>query len=184
MRVNSINFYNSNPLTFGSENNKKADNSMQKATKAIMLATALSAAVGGCDKLNVEHNHYFDLPTDTFVKTELVPTPVPPQVIVIEKEVPGKTDTIIQEVPVPQPPDTVVVGPDTIYIEKPPIIKHDTVYIEKPPIIKWDTVYVKGDTVWMKPDWTSPVPPKQEEIYDDLGIEQNGDGKFFIAMSY
>ena len=39
MRVNSINFYNSNPLTFGSENNKKADNSMQKATKAIMLAT-------------------------------------------------------------------------------------------------------------------------------------------------
>ena len=114
----------------------------------------------------------------------MVPTPVPPQVIVIEKEVPGKTDTIIQEVPVPQPPDTVVVGPDTIYIEKPPIIKHDTVYIEKPPIIKWDTVYVKGDTVWMKPDWTSPVPPKQEEIYDDLGIEQNGDGKFFIAMSY
>ena len=184
MRVNSINFYNSNPLTFGSENNKKADNSMQKATKAIMLATALSAVTGGCDKLNVEHNHYFDLPTDTFVKTELVPTPVPPQVIVIEKEVPGKTDTIIQEVPVPQPPDTVVVGPDTIYIEKPPIIKHDTVYIEKPPIIKWDTVYVKGDTVWMKPDWTSPVPPKQEEIYDDLGIEQNGDGKFFIAMSY
>lgn len=184
MRVNSINFYNSNPLTFGSENNKKADNSMQKATKAIMLATALSAVAGGCDKLNVEHNHYFDLPTDTFVKTELVPTPVPPQVIVIEKEVPGKTDTIIQEVPVPQPPDTVVVGPDTIYIEKPPIIKHDTVYIEKPPIIKWDTVYVKGDTVWMKPDWTSPVPPKQEEIYDDLGIEQNGDGKFFIAMSY
>ncbi len=184
MRVNSINFYNSNPLTFGSENNKKADNSMQKATKAIMLATALSAVAGGCDKLNVEHNHYFDIPTDTFVKTELVPTPVPPQVIVIEKEVPGKTDTIIQEVPVPQPPDTVVVGPDTIYIEKPPIIKHDTVYIEKPPIIKWDTVYVKGDTVWMKPDWTSPVPPKQEEIYDDLGIEQNGDGKFFIAMSY
>ncbi len=210
MRVNSINFYNSNPLTFGSENNKKADNSMQKATKAIMLATALSAVAGGCDKLNVEHNHYFDLPTDTFVKTELVPTPVPPQVIVIENEVPGKTDTIIQEIPVPQPPDTIIqevpvpqppdtvyVGPDTIYIEKPPIIehdtvyvdkppiiKHDTVYIEKPPIIKWDTVYVKGDTVWMKPDWTSPVPPKQEEIYDDLGIEQNGDGKFFIAMSY
>ena len=183
MRVNSINFYNSNPLTFGSENNKKADNSMQKATKAIMLATALSAVAGGCDKLNVEHNHYFDLPTDTFVKTELVPTPVPPQVIVIEKEVPGKTDTIIQEVPVPQPPDTVVVGPDTIYIEKPPIIKHDTVYIEKPPIIKWDTVYVKGDTVWMKPDWTSPVPPKQEEIYDDLGIEQQSssrDGEILV----
>ncbi len=184
MRVNSINFYNSNPLTFGSENNKKADNSMQKATKAIMLATALSAAVGGCDKLNVEHNHFFKLPTDTFTKTELVPTQIPPQVIVIEKELPGRVDTLIQEVPVPQPPDTIIEGPDTVYIEKPPIIEWDTAYITLPPEIILDTLYIKGDTVWMKQDWTSPVPPKQEEIYDELGLEQNGDGKFYLAMSY
>ena len=184
MRVNSINFYNSNPLTFGSEKNNKSDHSMQKATKAIMLATALSAAVGGCDKLNVEHNHFFKLPTDTFTKTELVPTPVPPQVIVIEKELPGRVDTLIQEVPVPQPPDTIIEGPDTVYIEKPPIIEWDTAYITLPPEIILDTLYIKGDTVWMKPDWTSPVPPKQEEIYDELGLEQNGDGKFYLAMSY
>ena len=36
----------------------------------------------------------------------------------------------------------------------------------------------------MKEDWTSPVPPKQEEIYDDLGLIPTGDGKFYIAMSY
>lgn len=184
MRVNSINFYNSNPLTFGSEKNNKSDHSMRKATKAIMLATALSAAVGGCDKLNVEHNHFFELPTDTFTKTELVATPVPPQVIVIEKELPGRVDTLIQEVPVPQDPDTIILGPDTVFIDKPPIIKWDTAYITLPPEIILDTLYIKGDTVWMKPDWTSPVPPKQEEIYDELGLEQNGDGKFYLAMSY
>ena len=202
MRVNSINFYNSNQLSFGSENKNKADRSMLRATKAIMLATALSAAAGSCDKLSVEHNHYFDVPVDTFTKTELVPTPVPPQVIIIEKEVPGETDTIIQEVPVPQPPDTIFKTdtfviekpvpqpPDTIFktdtfvIEKPPIIKWDTAYITLPPEIKWDTIYLKGDTVWMKEDWTSPVPPKQEEIYDELGIIPGGNGKFFIAMSY
>lgn len=184
MRVNSINFYNSNPLTFGSEKNNKSDHSMKNATKAIMLATALSAAVGGCDKLNVEHNHFFKLPTDTFTKTELVPTQIPPQVIVIEKELPGRVDTLIQEVPVPQPPDTIIEGPDTVYIEKPPIIEWDTAYITLPPEIILDTLYIKGDTVWMKQDWTSPVPPKQEEIYDELGLEQNGDGKFYLAMSY
>ena len=183
MRVNSINFYNSNQLSFGSENKNKADRSMLRATKAIMLATALSAAAGSCDKLSVEHNHYFDVPVDTFTKTELVPTPVPPQVIIIEKEVPGETDTIIQEVPVPQPPDTIF-KTDTFVIEKPPIIKWDTAYITLPPEIKWDTIYLKGDTVWMKEDWTSPVPPKQEEIYDELGIIPGGNGKFFIAMSY
>ena len=43
---------------------------------------------------------------------------------------------------------------------------------------------MKPDTVWMKEDWTSPVPPKQEEIYDDLGLIPTGDGKFYIAMSY
>ena len=243
MRINSINSFNTNPLAFGSQNkNKSQNNGMLKATKAIMLATALSATAGSCDKLsyNVEHNHYFKLPTDTFTKTELKPTPVPPQVIIIEKEVPGKTDTIIQEVPVPQPPDTVIIEkpvpqppdtviiekpvpqppdtviiekpvpqpPDTIIIEKPPIIVHDTIYQEKPPIIVYDTIYLekppihdtifiekppiiqrdtlwlKPDTVWMKEDWTSPVPPKQEEIYDDLGLIPTGDGKFYIAMSY
>ena len=205
MRINSINSFNTNPLAFGSQNKDKSQNNgMLKGTKAIMLATALSAAAGSCDKLSydVEHNHYFKIPTDTFTKTELKPTPVPPQVIIIEKEVPGKTDTIIQEVPVPQPPDTIIerdtviiekpvpqppdtiIQKDTVVIEKPPIIKRDTVYITLPPEIQHDTLWLKPDTVWMKEDWTSPVPPKQEEIYDDLGLIPTGDGKFYIAMSY
>lgn len=198
MRINSINAFNTNPLNFGGE--KKNSNGMKKAAQAMILATALSGAAG-CDKLsNNVHNHYFELPTDSFTKTELKPTPVPPQIIIVEKEVPGKTDTVIQ----PGKPDTVFVEipgktdtiiqpgkPDTIFIEIPgktdTIIqpgKPDTVFIEKPPIVVHDTLQLPPDTLYIKDEWKSPVPPKQEEIYDHLGIETTGNGKFFLSTAY
>lgn len=165
MQVNSINAYRTIPLHFqGKDNNH---NGLKNAAKATILATALTAAAPmyqSCDKLsgNFVHNHYLKLPTDTFTKEELVPTPVPPQIIIIEKEVPGKADTVI--------------------VEKPG--KTDTLIIEKPPVIIHDTISINGDTVFIKDDWESDVPPKQEEIYEDLGITPNGDGKFFISESY
>lgn len=173
MRISSINSFMNNSVIF--QGNEKKQNSLRKVANATMLATALSAAVPmyqSCDKLtqDIVHNHYLKLPVDTFTKEEMKPVPVPPQIIFIEKEVPGKTDTIIKH-------DTIALPGDTIY-------KHDTTYIEKPPIIKHDTLYLPGDSVFIKEEWTSPVPPKQEEIYDDLGIHPNGNGKFFISESY
>ncbi len=173
MQVNSINAYRTTPLHFQGKDNKS--NGLKNAAKATILATALTAAAPmyqSCDKLTGDfvHNHYLKLPTDTFTKEELVPTPVPPQIIFIEKEVPGKTDTVIKR-------DTTYLPGDTIY-------KNDTTIIEKPPVIIHDTLRIPGDTVFIKDEWDSDVPPKQEEIYEDLGIIPNGDGKFFISESY
>ncbi len=302
MRINSISSFNTNPLSFQAD--KKQQSSMQKATKAMILATALSG-IAGCEGLDkVTHNHFFQLPVDTFTKTELVATPVPPQIIFIENDLPGRTDTVITpgktdtiykeivdtliiekpgkndtiyiekpaetdtiyvdvpgktdtvyvEKPVPPdtiyvekplPPDTIIIEKpgknDTIYIDKPPKVDTvyvdkppkvdtvyvdkpprvdtvyvdrpvppdtviipakpdtvfvpkndtiyveqdpDTVYVEQPPIVERDTITLPGDTIYVKKDWTSPVPPKQEELYDRLGIETTGNGKFFIATTY
>ena len=200
MRINSINAYNSTPLNFQGKDKKSSG--LKNAAKATILATALSAAAPmyqSCDKLtqDIVHNHYLKLPTDTFTKEELRPTPVPPQIIFIETEVHGKPDTIIQHDTTYLPGDTIIkpdtiylpgdttfIKPDTVYLPGDTIIKHDTTYIEKPPVIQRDTVYLPGDTVFIKDEWKSDVPPKQEEIYEDLGIVPNGDGKFFISESY
>ena len=173
MQVNSINASRTTPSHYQGKDNKS--NGLKNAAKATILATALTAAAPmyqSCDKLTGDfvHNHYLKLPTDTFTKEELVPTPVPPQIIFIEKEVPGKTDTVIKR-------DTTYLPGDTIY-------KNDTIYIDKPPVIIHDTLRIPGDTVFIKDEWDSDVPPKQEEIYEDLGIIPNGDGKFFISESY
>lgn len=159
MRINSITTYNTTPINFEGKNRNNKSNGLKNAAKATILATALSASAPmyqSCEKLTLNnvHNHYLKLPTDTFTKEELKPTPLPPQVIIIEK--PGK--------------------PDTVYLPGDTIIT--------PPVIEHDTIYLKGDTLYLKEDWTSPVPPKQEEIYEEIGIKPNGDGKFFISESY
>ena len=259
MKINSINMFNSNPINFGNESKKS--NGMKNSAKALIFATALSG-IAGCDALTeqITHNHFLDLPCDTFTKQELVPTPVPPQVIVIEKPgkndtiyIPGdtiympgdtivKNDTIVKKDTIYQKPDTIyqpgdtiikndtiyqpndtiylpgdtivlpadtivkhdtiIQKPDTIYIPGDTIVKNDTIYqpgdtiylpgdtivkrdtIVGPPVIKRDTVYLKGDTVFIKDKWKSPIPPKQEEILDNLGIESQGSGKFFISTAY
>lgn len=188
MRINAIN--NFTPLNFTS--NGKKDNSLRNAAKAVILATAVSAATPSCSDIEkVVHNHFVPLPTDTFTKGELTPTPLPPQIIFVEKEVPGKNDTVIVRDTVPEiieKTDTVWKH-DTIpeYITKHDTIwntKVDTVVVPGEPIIKRDTVTIPGETIYVKEDWISPVPPKQEEIYDGLGIETTGNGKFFLATSY
>lgn len=188
MRINAIN--NFTPLNFTS--NGKKDNSLRNAAKAVILATAVSAVAPSCSDIEkVVHNHFVPLPTDTFTKGELTPTPLPPQIIFVEKEVPGKNDTVIVRDTVPEiieKTDTVWKH-DTIpeYITKHDTIwntKVDTVVVPGEPIIKRDTVTIPGETIYVKEDWTSPVPPKQEEIYDGLGIETTGNGKFFLATSY
>lgn len=73
----------------------------------------------------------------------------------------------------------IITPPEFIIVEKPVKLPGDT--IEK--IIK-DTVYIKPDTVFIKEEFNSEVPPKQEEIYDILGVDSTGTGKFFIKESY
>lgn len=173
MRINSINSYNTTPLNFSGKSKDNKGNGLRNGAKAAILATALTAGAPlyqSCEKLTADivHNHFLKLPTDTFTREELDPTPVPPQIIFIKTEVPGKTDTVIVHDTVP--------GTDSI--------KHDTIFVELPPKIVHDTLYLAGDTVYLKDEWTSPVPPKQEEIYEDLGITPNGNGKFFISETY
>lgn len=140
MQISAIKAFNTTPVNF--QGDKKQKNGMKTAANAVILATALSTAAG-CGKLNnVTHNHYLDLPTDTFTQTELKPTPVPPQIIFIETQKPG-TDSIIR-----------------------------------------DTVLLPQDTLFIKEDWKSKVPPKQEEVYDKLGINVTGNGKFFLSEAY
>jgi len=286
MRINSINNFRTTPLNFSGK--EKKDNSMKNAAKAMIFATAMSGIAPSCEGIgDIVHNHYLKLPTDTFTKVELSPTPVPPQVIYVEKEVPGKNDTIILKDTVPQivektdtiwetkydtikvpeyktdtiwqtkydtikvpeyKTDTlwqtkydtikvpiVVVDKDTIWETKydtivVPEYKTDTLWQTKYDTVKvpeyktdtlWQTKYdtvtvpeyiTKYDTIWqtkldtifqpsdtiivndtitlppetiyVKEDWKSPVPPKQEELYDRLGIETTGDGKFFLSMAY
>lgn len=254
MRINSIKSYNTTPMHF---QGKQKNNGARNLRNAAMLATALTASAPmyqSCEKLtqDIVHNHYLKLPTDTFLKEELKPVPVPPQIIFIETEKPGKTDTIVMPgdtivtppdtiylpgdtiikndtivtpgdtVYVPgdtiikndtiyMPNDTVVIPGDTVYLPGDTVIKNDTVYLPGDTVvtpgdtvylpgdtvIKNDTVYLPGDTVtvrdtirlpgdtvFIKDEWTSPVPPKQEEIYDEIGIKPNGNGKFFIYGSY
>lgn len=69
----------------------------------------------------------------------------------------------------------IITPPEYIIVEKPGETVHDTIR---------EIVTIPGDTVNIKEDWKSKVPPKQEEMYDALGIEPTGDGKFFIKMSY
>lgn len=143
MRINSINAFTTNHLNFNGENNKR--NGMRNAAKAAMVATALSALAPmhqSCEKENYVHNHYFEIPTDTFTQKELVPTPVPPQIIFIETQLPGDTVTLR------------------------------------------DTIQIPGDTVFIKDDWKSDVPPKEEEILDNLGIKTTGNGKFILSTSF
>jgi len=208
MRINAINNYNTTPFMADGKKN----NSMKNAAKAVILATAMSAAAPSCsDMTKIEHNHFVPLPTDTFTKQELTPTPLPPQIIFVENEVPGKNDTIILHDTIPQivektdtiyKTDTIkvpeiIVDKDTIWktdtIKVPEYITkydtifktvHDTIIQPGEPIIKHDTITLPGETIYVKEDWKSPVPPKQEEMYDRLGIETTGDGKFFLSMSY
>ena len=248
MRINAINNYNTTPVNFAGKD-KKSNNGLRNAAMATLMATGMSMIAPSCRQEAITHNHHFDVPVDTFIKKELTATPVPPQIIYVEKEVPGKNDTVIIRDTVPQiiekndtiwetkydtikvpeiKTDTVwqtkydtikvpeiIVDKDTIWETKydtikVPEIKTDTIWETKfdtitipefitkydtifktdtivqpgDTIIKRDTVTLPGETIYVKEDWKSPVPPKQQEIYDQLGIETTGDGKFFLSLSY
>ncbi|MBR5555144.1 hypothetical protein IKU74_03920 [bacterium] len=210
MRINAINNYNTTPVNFSGKD-KKPSNSLRNAAMATLMATGLSMMTPSCRQEAITHEHHFDVPVDTFVKKELTPTQVPPQIIYVEKEVPGKNDTIIIKDSIPYivekndtiwetKYDTIRVPEfktdtvwqtkyDTIkvpeYITKyDTIFKTDTIVQPGDTILKRDTVTLPGETIYVKEDWKSPVPPKQQEIYEQLGIETTGQGKFFLSLSY
>ena len=116
----------------------------------------LLGGMGSCDKLDVEHDFTIKVPVDT-----------------VEKYIP-----IIQD-------------PDTVYQ-----IQHDTievpVYIPgKDSIIYRDSIVhdtinqiiTKHDTIWMKPEYDSPVAPIIKKFYQVLNINP-GNGKIPVKMAW
>lgn len=118
--------------------------------------------------------------------------------IYVDKPLPGDTvylpgDTIYEKLP-----------GDTIYVDKPIYLPGDTVYLPGEPIIVKDTVYVPQpadtitievpgpvvhdtiyqtitlppDTITMRPDWHSEVNSYLDEMMDELGVKQEGEGEF------
>lgn len=153
MRINAVgNTYYRNNLNFNGEN-KKGSHGLKNGAKAVALATALSAAGGGmqsCDKFKTDVHNHFI-------------------------EWPASTPDSSDLRPVVTPPQTIIVEK---IIHKTDTINHtDTIHHTD---TLRDTVFVKPDTTYIKEEWKSKVPPKQEEIYDNWGITPEGNGKFFI----
>lgn len=102
------------------------------------------------------------LPGDTIWKTDT-----------IVKTIPGKTDTLI--VTKPGKTDTLIVTKrDTQYIDRPVIVrdtiwKTDTVVVEKP-------IYIPGDSIYVQPDFKSPVADTIKADLGDVDITPQKDG--------
>ncbi|CCY23914.1 unknown [Brachyspira sp. CAG:484] len=176
MRINSINSsymparnlanrqnQNNNMTTpniqFEGKKDHNGDKTLRKAgtlTTGALAASMLLGGMGSCDKLDVEHDFTIKVPVDT-----------------VEKYIP-----IIQD-------------PDTVYQ-----IQHDTievpVYIPgKDSIIYRDSIVhdtinqiiTKHDTIWMKPEYDSPVAPIIKKFYQVLNINP-GNGKIPVKMAW
>lgn len=161
-------------------------------TKAVATVGGLagSAALASCspdEMFEEEGTTIIDIPQDTVVKT--VSITLPPETLQVVKhdtiKVPEiKFDTVYVDKIVT---DTIVEHQtDTIFktdtIKVPEIIR-DTVYV---PEIVHDTTYVEipGPTVEVPEEWDSPVPDKQKEILDQLGVSIDKNGKFVLSTNY
>ena len=149
-------------------------------TKAVATVAGLagSAALASCspdEMFEEEGTTIIDIPQDTVVKT--VSITLPPETLqVVKHDTITERDTIREYIKVPEyihETDTLW-RTDTIdhYIEVPKII-HDTTYVEIP-----------GPTVEVPEEWDSPVPDKQKEILDQLGVSIDKNGKFVLSTNY
>ena len=177
-------------------------------TKAVIAAGAVaSPMLTGCENMLDETlDHYIEIPTDTVLK-EIT---LPPEIIEVVKHdtikepvfvhdttyidrvihdttyidrvvhdtiIQNKTDTIIKTDTIKIPE----IHTDTIKI---PEIHTDTLYL--PGEVVHDTIKVEvpGPTVTVPEKWESPIPDKQKEIFDELGVSVDKNGKFVLSTNY
>lgn len=161
-------------------------------TRAVgaMAAAASPMVFGSCSDniFDEEHNYEIELPRDTIIKYQDIT--LPPETITVvkhdtlwnEKIVHDTTyvDKIIRDTIIENKTDTIF-KTDTIKV---PEIKTDTLYL--PGEIQHDTIRVEvpGPTVTVPEEWKSPIPDKQKEIFDKLGIDVDKNGKFVLTMNY
>lgn len=159
-------------------------------TKAVAAVASVASpmAMSSCsdDILDETHNYEIELPRDTI--TEYKEITLPPETITVVKHDTIKEPFIVH--------DTTYIDKiihDTTYVDK---IIHDTVTI-KVPEIHTDTLYLPGEvvhdtikvevpgpTVTVPEEWKSPIPDKQKEIMDELGVSVDKNGKFVLSTNY
>ena len=118
--------------------------------------------------------------TDTIYKTDTIKVP----------EYINKTDTVwkTDTIKVPE----YITKTDTIYkndtIKVPEYItKTDTIYKTKTDTIyetKTDTIKLPGETIYINEEFESDVPDKIKEMFNDLGIDTTGVGKFVYGIDF
>lgn len=161
-------------------------------TRAVgtMAATASPMLLGSCSDniFDEEHNYEIELPRDTVVQYKEIT--LPPETITVVKHDTIKepvfvhdttyVDKIIRDTIIENKTDTIF-KTDTIKV---PEIKTDTLYL--PGEIVHDTIKVEvpGPTVTVPEEWKSPIPDKQKELFDKLGIDVDKNGKFVLTMNY
>lgn len=148
-------------------------------TKAVATVGGLagSAALASCsgDFFDEDYTTIVQIPQDTVVDTK--PIVLPPETLTyIVHDTLIERDTLREYIKVPEyihETDTLW-RTDTIehYIEVPKVV-HDTT-----------TLIIPGPTVEVPEEWESPIPDKQKEIFDMLGIDIDKNGKFVLSTSY
>ena len=169
-------------------------------TKALAAVGTVASpmAMTSCtdDILDETHNYEIELPRDTI--TEYKEITLPPETITVVKH-----DTIKEPVMVHDTTYIDKIIHDTTYVDK---VVHDTVTIKVPeihtdtikvPEIHTDTLYLPGEVVHdtikvevpgpvvtVPEEWESPIPDKQKEILDELGVSVDKNGKFVLSTNY
>lgn len=181
---------------------------LSMATKTLGAASLLpgAALMTGCsdnildEEFNINESTILQVKPRTITNTVEVPVikhdttyidkPYPVHdTIYVDKPLPGDTvylpgDTIYEKLPgdtiyvkgdsIPYP----VYVTDTVYVKQPA----DTITVEVPGPVVHDTIYqtitLPPDTITMRPDWHSPVNAYIDDMMDELGVKQEGDGEF------
>ncbi len=189
-------------------NGEKAAQSGLKGKHALIAVGTLagSAIAAGCsdDILEEEHNHFVPLPTDTITKDNYIEKIIERPVYITKTDTLWKTDTIkvpeiINKTDTVWKTDTIRVPEyinktdtvwktDTIrvpeYITKTDTVwKTDTVKVPEY-ITKTDTITLPGETIYINEEFDSDVPEKIKEMFDDLGVDTVGVGKFVYGIDY
>lgn len=154
-----------------------------------MASVASPMVLGSCSDnvFDEEHNYEIPLPVDTVVQYKEIT--LPPETITVvkhdttyqDKFIHDTTyvDKIVHDTIIEHKTDTII-KTDTIKV---PEIHTDTI---KVPEIVHDTIKVEvpGPVVTVPEEWKSPIPDKQKELFDKLGIDVDKNGKFVLTMNY
>lgn len=181
-----------------------------KAVAAVGGVAIAPAALTSCndDSFDETKNTYVPIPQDTVWSVKEIT--LPPETIQVVKTDTIKEpvfvydttyiDKIIRDTTYIEKFDTTFIDRiDTMFIDRVDTIKVPEYHIDtiKVPEIHTDTLYLPGEvvhdtikveipgpTVTVPEEWESPVPDKQKEILDELGIKVDKSGKFVLSTNY